>query len=98
MRENTGRYRADLYWEPGKTNTRKGLGPAMGRGEAVSYFLRSHIFKVLAHHDAPELGFNETLSSFPLSWPRKKTYRKLQNSEKAISDGRQSLTGLTSAE
>lgn len=76
----------------------KGLGPAMGREEAVSYFLRSHIFKVLAHHDAPELGFNETLSSFPLSWPRKKTYRKLQNSEKAISDGCQTLTGLTSAE
>lgn len=44
----------------------------------VPYVLRSHIFKVLAHHDASEFGFNETFSSFPLRWPRKKN-RRLQN-------------------
>lgn len=33
------------------------------------YLLGSHIFQVLAGHDAPELGFNEPLRSFPFCRP-----------------------------
>lgn len=67
-----------------------------GQGTGGAYFLRSHIFEVLTHHDAPELGFNETLGSFSLSRPRKKTYRKLQKYEKEASEGRLRSTGLES--
>lgn len=39
------------------------------------YLLRSHIFQVFAHHDAPEFGFNEPFCSFSFSWPEKEKER-----------------------
>lgn len=53
------------------------ISEAMVGDGRMPYFLRSHILKVLAHHDTPEFGFNETLSSFSFCRPRRKTYRKL---------------------
>ena len=47
--------------------------------EELSYFFRGHIFEILAHHDAPELGFDEALSPFPFGWPgREGTFSRPQ--------------------
>lgn len=37
----------------------------------IFYLFGSHIFQVFAGHDAPELGFNEPLGSFPFRRPGK---------------------------
>ena len=42
------------------------------RREEFSYFFGGHVLQILAHHDAPQSGFDEALRPFPFSWPGKK--------------------------
>ena len=46
-----------------------GMASGLRRRKELSYFFGGHVFQVLAHHDAPEFGFDEALSPFPFGRP-----------------------------